>query len=163
MTSCVTIGIQGDRNKFANMERNVVFIFVTKFKVIYDITSEIYAAADHTFSKRKSLRNRLFSQKIFRKKCGSFLGHFGSFLGHFGHFWVILGHSWAILGLVGPFWVIFGPLWVIFGHFWAISWHFWTNLRKVKIFCGPIGVVGLAFRMYGPRLWQDQVFHPRLL
>ena len=44
MTSWETVGIQGDRNKF--MGGNVVFIFVTKFKVIYDITSEIYAAAD---------------------------------------------------------------------------------------------------------------------
>ena len=41
----------------------------------------------------------------------------------------------------GPFGVIFGPLWDILGHFWAISW-------KVQIFLRPVGVMGLAFRMY---------------
>ena len=39
---------------------------------------------------RKSLWNRLFSQK---KKCEMY----GSYLGHFGPFWVIFGHIWAIL------------------------------------------------------------------
>ena len=56
----------------------------------------------------------------------------------FGPFWVIFGHSWAILGHICA----------TLGHFWAISWHFWKKLRKSSIFCGPVGVAGLAFRMY---------------
>ena len=88
----------------------------------------------HTFYKRKSLRNRLFSQKILRKKCRSFLGHFGSFLGHFGHFWAILGHICATLGHFGSF----------LGHFVA----FLEKFAESSIFCGPVGVAGLAFRMY---------------
>ena len=66
----------------------------------------------------------------------------------FGPFEVILSHFWAILGHFGSYLVHFGQFWVIFGYFWAISWHFWTNLWKVQFFCGSVGVVGLAFRMY---------------
>ena len=47
--------------------------------------------------------------------------------------------------ILGPFWVIFVPLWVIFGPFRGI---FGKKLRKVQFFCGPVGVAGLAFRMY---------------
>ena len=64
-------------------------------------------------------------------------------------------------------WVILGHSWVIFGHFWAISWHFWTNLRKVKNFCGPVGVAGLAFRMYGQYIYKytfktDKIYYTKV-
>ena len=76
---------------------------------------------------------------------GSYLGHFGSFLGHFGSF---LGHSRAMLDHFGPFGVIFGPLWGILGHFWPFWGIFGQICGNFKFFCGPVGVVGLAFRMY---------------
>ena len=83
-------------------------------------------------------------------------GHFGSFLAILGHFWAILGHFRAMLDHFGPFEVIFGPLWGILGHFWPFlaifgpfRGIFGQICGKLNFSCGPVGVAGLAFRMYG--------------
>ena len=70
---------------------------------------------------------------------GHFLGHFGSFWVILGPFWAICGHIWATLGHFGSFLAIFGPFRGIFGQICGMF----------KFFCGPVGVAGLAFRMYG--------------
>ena len=95
--------------------------------------------------KAKKFAEPPFQSKKLRKKYANQSVIFGPFGGNFGPFGVIFG----------PFGVIFRPLWVILGHFWAISWHIWTNLWKVQIF---LGVVGLAFRMYGIVIMTDPVF-----
>ena len=81
-------------------------------------------------------------------------GNFGPFWVIFGPFWIILGHSRAMLDHLGPIGVIFEPLWGILGHFWPFLGHFVAYLDKFaessNLFCGPVEVVGLAFRMYGP-------------
>ena len=46
-------------------------------------------------------------------------------------------HIWAIWGNFGPF----------LGHFVA----YLDKFAESSIFCGPVGVLGLAFRMYAPQ------------
>ena len=61
-------------------------------------------------------------------------------------------------GNCGPFWVIFGPLWIILGHLGSYLGHLGPfcafsakKLRKIQFFSGPVGAMGLAFRMYATK------------
>ena len=96
----------------------------------------------------KSLRNRIFSQKILRKKCGPFFCHFGSLLGHFGHFWAILGHFVPLWAILGHFWAILGH----FGHIWVTLGHFGSFLAIFGPFRGIFGQICGKFNFFAGSL-----------
>ena len=69
------------------------------------------------------------------------------------NFWAILGH----------FWVISGPFWVIFGHFLGHCVAFLDKFAEISnFFCGPVGVLGLAFRMYDKIICSFHLFRHHL-
>ena len=82
-------------------------------------------------SKSEKVCGTAYSLKKNCEKVRAIFGPFWVLLGHFGPFWVTLGHFGSFFAILGPFRGFFGQI-----------------CGKFKFFCGPVGVAGLAFRMY---------------